>query len=478
MPTKTRVLILGGGFGGLYAALHLDKTIARDRDIEVTLVSRENFLLFTPMLPEVGAGDLDLTDIVSPLRQMLKHVNVLIAEVESIDPAERRTTIVYDLNRQQKVLSYDHLLVALGSETSFFNLPGVEESAVTMKSLGDAIILRNQALAMLEMASLVEDPVIRRNMLSFVVAGGGFAGAETVGALNDFVREAVRYYPKLTEKDVRIVLVHPKAVILPELGEDLGRYAQRKLADRGVEIRTETRVSSYSSRGVEFKEGEPIPARTLVWTAGVTPHAVLQTLPFKKEKNRIVVDETLEVPGFPGVWAVGDCASVPDTKTGNTQPPTAQHALRQGRHCAKNIVATIRGRPKTPFSFTTLGQLAIIGRRTGVASILGIHFSGLLAWALWRTIYLMKLPRFEKKVRVALSWTLDLFFPKDLAQHVTLHEVERVQHRLEAARQSAPLPTPHQSETFRPAYQTSTKAVATGTSQQSPAAPECRSGAP
>src|ERR1700731_2791238 len=406
LSAKKRVLILGGGFGGLYAALHLDKTIARDQDIEVTLVSRENFLLFTPMLPEVAAGDLELTDIVSPLRQMLKRTNVLIAEVESIDPAQRCVTLAYGWNRdQKKILSYDHLLIALGSETSFFNLPGVEESAATMKSLGDAVVPRNQALAMLELASLVEDPVIRRNMLTFVVAGGGFAGVETVGALNDFVREAARYYPNVTEENVRIVLVHPSAGILPELGEDLGRYAQRKLAARGVEIRTETRVSGYSDRGVEFKNGDAIAARTLIWTAGVTPHAVLQTLPFKKEKNRIVVDETLEVPGFPGVWAVGDCASVPDTKTGKAQPPTAQHALRQGRHCAKNIVATIRGKPKKPFSFTTLGQLAIIGRRTGVANILGLQFSGLLAWGLWRAIYLMKLPRFEKKLRVALSWT-------------------------------------------------------------------------
>jgi NADH dehydrogenase len=345
------------------------------------------------------------------------------------------------VNRQHKILSYDHLLLALGSETSFFNLPGVEESALTMKSLGDAVLLRNQALALLEMASLVDDAVIRRTMLTFVVAGGGFAGVETVGALNDFVREAVRYYPNVTEKDMRVVLVHPSAVILPELGEDLGRFAQRKLADRGVEIRTETRVSGYSARGVEFKNGDAIPTRTLVWTAGVTPHSVLQTLPFKKERNRIVVDETLEVIGFPGVWAVGDCASVPDLKTGKAQPPTAQHALREGRHCAKNIVATIRGKPAKLFSFTTLGQLAVIGRRTGVANILGVHVSGLVAWWLWRTIYLMKLPRFEKKVRVALSWTLDLFFPKDLVQHVTLHEIERVQRRLDTARQRRPIPS-------------------------------------
>src|ERR1700686_5260576 len=435
LTPRTRVLILGGGFGGLYGALHLDKTIARDQDVEVTLVSRENFIVFTPMLPEAAAGDLDPADIVSPLRQMLKHVNVLVADVDSIDPAERRVTITYGLNRQEKALSYDHLLIALGSETSFFNLPGVEESALTMKSLGDAAVLRNATLAMLETASLVEDPVVRRTMLTFVVTGGGFAGVETVGALNDFVREAIRFYPSLSEDDVRIVLIHPNAVILPELGEDLGRYAQRKLADRKVEIRTETRVSGYCDRGVELKEGEPIAARTLIWTAGVTPPAVLQTLPCKKEKNRLVVDETLAVPGFPGLWAVGDCASFLDARTGKAHPPTAQHALRQGRHCAKNIVATIRGRRTTPFSFSALGQLAIIGRRTGVANIIGVHLSGLLAWWMWRTIYLMKLPRFEKKIRVALSWTLDLFFPNDLAQHLTLHEIERVQRRLEKPRQ-------------------------------------------
>src|SRR5258706_2161973 len=226
---KTRVLILGGGFGGLYAALHLDKTIATEPNVEVTLVSRENFVLFTPMLHEVAAGDLEMTDIVSPLRQMLKHVNFIEADVEAIDLAERQVTLAFGLQRQQKRLSYDHLLIALGSETNFFNLPGVEERALTMKSLGDAFVLRNQMLALLELASLTEDAAARRAMLTFVVAGGGFAGVETIGALNDNVREAIRYYPNLREADVRVVLVHPNAVILPELGESLGRYAQRKL---------------------------------------------------------------------------------------------------------------------------------------------------------------------------------------------------------------------------------------------------------
>src|ERR1043166_3208820 len=220
--SKTRVLILGGGFGGLYAALHLDKTIAAEPNVEVTLVSRENFVLFTPMLHEIAAGDLEMTDIVSPLRQMLKHVSFLEADVEEIDLAQSRVTVTFGLRREQKQLSYDHLLIALGSETNFFNLPGVEESALTMKSIGDAFVLRNQMLAMLELASLTEDAARRRALLTFVVAGGGFAGVETIGGINDFVREAVRFYPSLRETDVRVVLVHPNAVILPELGERLG----------------------------------------------------------------------------------------------------------------------------------------------------------------------------------------------------------------------------------------------------------------
>src|SRR5690242_17793656 len=302
---KTRVLILGGGFGGLYAALHLDKTIAADPDIEVTLVNRENFVLFTPMLHEVAAGELDLSDIVSPLRQMLRHVRFLEADVEEIDLEEREVTVAYGIHQLRKSLPFDHLVIALGSETNFFNLPGVEERAVTMKSLSDAFVLRNQVLALLEVASVVEDPAVRRDLLTFVVAGGGFAGTETIGAVNDYVREAIRYYPGLNESEIRFVLVHPREVILPELGEELGRYAQRKLAARNVDIRTNTRVNAYSERGVELSNGDIIPARTLVWTAGVTPPAVLRNLPCRQMRNRIVVEETLEVPGFPGVWEIG-----------------------------------------------------------------------------------------------------------------------------------------------------------------------------
>ena len=434
LAKHTRVLILGGGFGGFYVAHYLDKTLAADPTVEVTLVSRENFLLFTPMLHEVAAGDLDFSDIVSPPRQVLKHVVCMEAEVETIDLDERRVTLAYGVSRRQKELFYDHLVIALGSETNFFKLPGVEERALTMKSLGDAFYLRNHALALLEIASLTEDGAARRAMLTFVVAGGGFAGTETVGALNDYIRAAKKYYPALAKESVRIVLVHPGAVILPELGESLGRYAQGKLAARNVEIRLETRVTGYSDRGVELANGEIIPTLTLVWTAGVTPPGLLQSLPCKQERGRVVVEETLEVPGFPGVWAVGDCAWIPNPQTGSPHPPTAQHALREALQCAKNIAAAVQGGQKKRFAFTTLGQLASIGHRTGVAKVMGFHFSGLVAWWLWRTVYLAKLPRFEKKVRVALRWTLELLFSKDIAQYVTLGGLERMERRFEFLR--------------------------------------------
>ncbi|TMF87381.1 MAG: NAD(P)/FAD-dependent oxidoreductase, partial [Chloroflexi bacterium] len=256
--------------------------------------------------------------------------------------------------------------------------------------------------------------------------GGGFAGVETVGAINDLVHEALRYYPQLAPQEVRVVLVHPGEVVLPELGEKLGRYAQQKLVDRGVEVRPRTKVTSYINALVAISSGEAVPAVTLIWTAGVTPNPVIARLPCKTEKGRVVVDEFLEVPGFAGLWAMGDCAAVPDAKTGVLQPPTAQHALRQARHTAKNIETVLGGRQKRPFRFSTLGQLASIGHRHGVANILGMNFSGFIAWLLWRSVYLLKLPRLAKKTRVALSWLLEMIFSKDLEQMLTLRDVELI----------------------------------------------------
>jgi len=260
---------------------------------------------------------------------------------------------------------------------------------------------------------------VRRPLLTFVVAGGSFAGVETIAGINDFIREAVHFYTNLREDMLRVVLVHPGNVILPELGQKLGRYAEKKLAERGVEIRMNTRVIVVTDGGVQLSTGEQLESKALIWTAGTSPNPVLDSLPCVKERGRLKVDEMLRLPDWPGVWALGDCALVPDPKTGQYHPPTAQHALREGKTLAKNLIANVRGGTLKPFSFSTIGQLAAIGRRTGVANIFGINFSGFIAWWMWRTIYLSKLPRFEKKLRVALDWTLDLLFTKDLVQFQT-----------------------------------------------------------
>jgi NADH:quinone reductase (non-electrogenic) len=279
-------------------------------------------------------------------------------------------------------------------------------------------------VALLEEANLQSDPAVRRQVLTFVTAGGGFAGAETTGAINDFVREAVRYYPDLSEELIRVVIVHPGDFLLPELGEELGNYAEHKLRERKVEVIKGARVASYDGLHVTLTDGKSIPASTLIWTAGVKPSPVIAPLPSQKERGRLLVNEFLGVPGVPGLWAAGDCAAVPDSKTGKFHPPTAQHGLREGLIAAKNIEAAILGRPQRPFIFTTLGQLATIGRRTGVAMIFGMKFSGFVAWGLWRMVYLMKLPRLPKKLRVMVGWTLDLLFARDIEQMITLRDVE------------------------------------------------------
>ena len=426
-----KVLILGGGFGGLYAALRMEKTLARDPNVQVTLVNRENFFLFTPMLHEVAASDLDLSNIVSPVRTLLKRVQFFQGEVQAIHLDRKTVTVTHGLDTHPHDMEYDALVLALGSTTNFYNLPGLEERALTMKSLGDAVHLRNRLIQLMEEADTECCALERSPLMTFVVAGGGFAGVETIAGLHDFVLGSLRFYPNIGEKNVRFVLVHPGDAILPELGADLGRYAQERLAARGIEIRGNVKVASATDKGVTLTDGMFIPSRTIVWTAGTTPHPLLSMLPCPRDRGRIKVEATLEVPGYPGVFAVGDCAVVPNRRTGAFHPPTAQHALREGTVVAHNVAARLQGGTPRRFDFESLGQLAAIGRRTGVAKVFGLKFSGFTAWWLWRTIYLSKLPRFEKKLRVALDWTLDVFFSKDLVQFQTTRA--STMSRLEAA---------------------------------------------
>ncbi len=419
-PGGKHVVILGGGFGGVYVALEFEKLLPRGADFDVTLVNRENFFLFTPMLHEVASSDLDMTNIVNPIRKLLRRVEFFHGEVESIDLVQREIRVVHGQTHHVHTLPYDQLVLAFGSVTNFYHLPGVAERALTMKTLGDAIFLRNRMIAQLEEANFECAASLRKPLLTFVVAGGGFAGVETIAGMNDFLREALQFYPHLRPDMLRLVLVHSGEVILPELGEQLGRYAHGKLSARGVEIRTNTKVVEMSDQDVCLSDGTHLTSTTLVWAAGTAPNPLLATLPCQTKSGRVLVNDCLEVPNWPGVWALGDCALIPDQLTGGYHPPTGQHALREGKIVARNVTAALHGRIKQPFRFRTIGQLAAIGRRTGVARILGFNFSGVIAWSLWRAIYLSKLPRIEKKVRVILDWLLDLIFSKDLVQFQTV----------------------------------------------------------
>ena len=418
---KKRILILGGGFAGAYTALHLEKQLRGAPDIEIALVAKENFVLFTPMLHEVAGGDVAVTDIVQPLRKMLRHTRLAIADVEAIDLAKMQVRIRHNGIERTFDVPYDQLVLALGAVTNFYRTPGLEEHALTMKTLGDAILARNLLIDAMGLADNQPDETGRRTTLTVVVAGAGFAGVETAGAVNDLLREAMKFYPNLKEGMSRVVVVHPGEVILPELSESLGRYAEKQLGRRGVEIRLKTKVTGYDGKEVTLDDGTKIATRMLIWTAGITPPPLLSGLPCGIQRGRVVSNDCLQVTDWPGVWALGDCALVPDPlNPGKFYPPTAQHAIRQAAVLAKNIAAAMRGQAPQPFKFKIIGLLATIGRRHGVAEIFGWQFSGYIAWLLWRTIYLGKLPGLQKKVRVAIDWALDLIFSKDLVQLPTL----------------------------------------------------------
>jgi NADH dehydrogenase len=352
---------------------------------------------------------------------MLHRARVGIAEVETIDLIKKRVRVRQKDLPNPYELTYDQLVLALGAVTNFYHTPGLEAHALTMKSLGDAIRLRNRVIDALELADNQTGEAERNKTLTVVVAGGGFAGIETAGAVSDFLLEATRSYPRLKKHMVRVVVVHAGDHILPELGMSLGHYAQKKLSARGMDVKLNTKVSGYDNEEVKLDDGTKIPTRMLVWTAGTTPAPVLSCLPCLMQRGRVVVNDCMQVPNYPGVWALGDCALVPDpSNPGKFYPPTAQHATRMAEVLAKNIAATMRGLPPQPFRFKTLGLLATIGRRHGVAEMLGMKFSGITAWLLWRMIYLGLTPGVQKKVRVVLDWTLDMFFSKDIVQLPTV----------------------------------------------------------
>src|SRR5215217_167654 len=418
-PGRCRVVILGGGFGGVSAARRFEQLLPWTPWLDVTLVSQRNHLLFTPMLAEVAAGCVEAGNVGVPLRAACPRTRFRRAEVLGVDPDRR----VVHLRRGDalEALPYDHLVLALGAVPNFRDLPGVAANALTLATLEDARRLRDHVLGRLEQADLEPDPAERRRWLTFVVAGGGFAGTEAVASLFDLVHSVLRYFPHVRASEPRFVLVHSRERILPELGDRLAGYASGKLVARGIELRLGVTLAGVDGDGVVLSDGERLAARTLVWAAGTRPSPVPLGAPQPWRRpapgtGAVPVDRTLRVRGRDDIWAVGDCARVPDLSTrGATCPPTAQHAVRQGRAVADNVLAAMSGAAPEPFRFRGLGFLVPLGRQSAAAELRGMRFSGLPAWLLWRGVYLWKLPGPQKRLRVLLDWTVELLFPRDIS---------------------------------------------------------------
>lgn len=415
-PDNKRVVILGGGFGGMAVARQLEKLFAHEADIEIVLVSKSNYLLFTPMLAEVSGSSLEAHHISPPLRASLDWTQVIRAEVEAIDPAAKCVELRENLTMASRTLAYDQLVLALGSDSSDRGVPGVETYAYPLRTLQDATLLREQIITTLERADAERDSLAQRRALSVVVVGGGYSGVEAVAELFDMTRTLLRYYRNIPENALRFMLIHSHQRILSEIGEELADYALHKLKGRGIEFFLGVHVKEVSADGVTLEDGTELSAATVVWTAGNRPNPAVASLACEHSRaGAVVTNETLRIKGLTDVWAVGDCAQIPDYfQEGENCPPTAQHAQREGVQAAKNIAAALRGEAAKPFRFRSLGTLVPLGHRTAVAELRGLKFSGLFAWFLWRAIYLAKLPGLEKKLRVALDWTLDLFFARDI----------------------------------------------------------------
>ena len=410
-----QILILGGGFGGVSTAMYLEKML-KPEEASICLVNRENYWVYQPLLPEVISGSIGLTDTVCSIRRLCPRTRLVMREVEKIDLKNKVVTVSPGFRPRITELPYDYLVMALGNVTNFYGMPGMLEHAMPFKSLADALRLRNHVIHALEEADFEQDPEFRKKLLTFVVAGGGFSGVEVVAELNDFVRRVARDYPRLPKEEIRCVLVHSGGQILPEMVDKLASFAARILRRRGVEIRLNDRLAAATSEKAVLKSGVEIPTKTIVSTVPSTLPGVIQKMECPKEGGRLLANACLELQDYEGqVWALGDCASI-KMISGKPVPPTAQHATREAQVVAANIRAALRGEARAVFEFEGLGKLGSLGHHSAVAEILGMHISGFLAWILWRMIYLMKVPGFNRKVLVATDWFMGLLFPPDLVQ--------------------------------------------------------------
>jgi NADH dehydrogenase len=413
--TKRQILILGGGFAGVYTARCLERLLRPD-EVSITLVNRENYWVYQPMLPEVISGSIGLTNVVSPIRRLCPRTNLVMREVEDIDLKNKTVSVSPGFRPRQLKLSYDYLVIALGNITSYYGMPGMMENAMPFRTLADAMALRNHLIHVLEEADVEEDPEHRAKLMTFVVGGGGFSGVEVMAELNDFVHSVKRNYMRLRDQPHRCVIVQSGERILPEMAEPLALFAQKIMRKRGTEIILKDRLAAATSEKAILKSGKEIPCKTIISTVPSALPPLIEKLDCAKERGKLLVDTGLALKDYEGqVWALGDCAYV-HTVAGSVAPPTAQHAIREATTAAINIATAVHGGKQARFAFEGLGTLGSLGHGSAVAQVFGLKVSGLTAWFLWRCIYLMKMPGINRKVRIATDWLLHILFPPDLAQ--------------------------------------------------------------
>ena len=412
--TGRRILVVGAGFAGLYTAMHLRRAVGLGH--RVTVVNPENFMQYQPFLPEVASGTIDPRAVVVPLRRVLRHCEIVIGEVEQVDHAARRASVRLPDGRRSS-LDYDVVVLAAGSWARVLPIPGLAEHGVGFKTVQEAIWLRNRVLSRLDLAEATNDPERRRAALTFVFVGGGYAGVEALGELEDLARDAIGSYPGLRRSELRWMLVEAAEQILPELGPALADYARERLRERGIEVLLRTRLDSAEDGVIRLSDGRAFPADTLVWTAGVKPSPLAAASGFPVDDGgRVRTDVYLRVEGVEDAWAAGDAAAVPQPGTGGTMPPTAQHGMRQGEHLGRNVLADLVGTRLEPFDYRGIGSVCSLGRYKGVATILGVRLRGFPAWFAHRSYHLFAMPTITRKVKIAADWTVALLFPRDLAQ--------------------------------------------------------------
>ena len=417
---------MGGGFAGVDCTKKLENYFQSNYDIEITLVSDDNFLLFTPMLPQIVAGTITPRHIVMPLRALCKKARIYESVVRDIDPIQQHVTLEGTPEKIGIRIHYDYLVIALGSKTNFFGLNDVKRNSFTMKTLADAISLRNRIIDMLEQAENEKNSKIKQRLLTFVVVGGGFAGVETAGEINDFLNESISYYHNIKQADVHVILVEAVGTILQGFNESLSEHAHNKLEKNGIKILLQHVVTSFDGKNViikklpstlsNVKHEATIDSHTLGWTAGVTPVDIIQNSAFKLKNGKIIVNEFLEIPNHPEIFAIGDCSQF-DKEDANKFPPTAQLAEAHAKSAAYNIKQSIENKEKKKFVYKWKGQSAIIGKHYGIAESMGIKITGFWAWVLWRNYYLNKMPNIEKRIRVWLDWNIDLFSRVDISRY-------------------------------------------------------------